>query len=276
MLEARLLRHHRVPGDALGRRLDRVAGEIGERHTVAGDGRHLLIAEEHDVAGMAQHRRHIRRHQELAVAHADDDRRAVSDGHQLVRVVCGQQHHAEQTADQRERPADRVLQPVVAHLPLDQVRNNLGVGLGLERMALVLELELQLQVVLDNPVVHDDDAAGAVAVGVGVFLGRPAVSRPPGVAQTVVAVHRVLGDRFLEARQLSGAAAHLDVAVAHECHARRVVAAILQPAEPLDQDRDDRLLSDVADDAAHVMGTRSQKAEVRRRKATHPGPSFGA
>ena len=54
-----LLRHHRVPGNALGRRLDRDAGEIGERYTVGCDDRHFLIAEEHDVAGMAQHSRDV-------------------------------------------------------------------------------------------------------------------------------------------------------------------------------------------------------------------------
>ena len=77
------------------------------------------------------------------------------------------------------------------HLALDQVRDDLGVGFGLELVPLRLQLVLQLEVVLDDAVVHDDDAAGAVAVRVRVLLGRPAVRGPARVADAVQAVDRL-------------------------------------------------------------------------------------
>ena len=43
------------------------------------DDRHLLVAEEDDVARVAEDRRDVRGDEELAVAEADDDRRAVAD-----------------------------------------------------------------------------------------------------------------------------------------------------------------------------------------------------
>ena len=168
-------------------------------------------------------------------------------------IVGRDQHQREQAAHQQQRPPHRVLEAVVLHLALDQVRDDLGVGLGDELVALPLQLLLQVEVVLDDAVVDDDDLAGAVAVRVGVLLGRPAVRRPARVADAVVAGDRVGGDDVLEVRQLAGAAPQVDRAVAHDRDAGRVVAAILELPQPVDQDRDDVLRSDVSDDPTHKL-----------------------
>ena len=157
----------------------------------ARDDRHLLVAEEHHVAGVAEDGRNVGRDEELAVAEPDDDRRAVADRDDLLGIVGRDQHEREQAAHQQQRPADGVLEAVVLHLALDEVRDDLGVGLGDELVSLPLQLLLQVEVVLDDAVVDDDDLAGAVAVRMGVLLGRPAVGRPARVADAVVA-----GDRL--------------------------------------------------------------------------------
>ena len=133
------------------------------------------------------------------------------------------------------------------------MRDDLGVRLGDEPVAFPLELALQIEIVLDDPVVDDDDAARAVAVRVRVLLGRAAVRRPPRVADAVLALERIAGQHLFEARQLAGAAAQLDLAVAHDRHARRVIAAIFETPQPVDQNRKNLLLADVPDDPAHVM-----------------------
>ena len=198
-----------------------------------------------------ENRRDVRGDEELAVAEADDDRRAVADGDDLFRIVGRNQHEREQAAHQQQRAAHGVLEAVVLHLALDEVRDDFGVGLGDELVALALQLLLQIEVVLDDAVVDDDDLAGAVAVRVRVLLGRPAVCRPARVADAVVAVDRVDADHLLEVRQLAGAAPQIDRAVMHHRHARRVVAAIFEPPQPVDENRDDVLGADVADDSAH-------------------------
>ena len=66
----------------------------------------------------------------------DDDRRAVADGDDLLRIVGRDQDEREQAAHQQQRPPNRVLEAVVLHLPLDQVRDDLGVGFGDEPVAL--------------------------------------------------------------------------------------------------------------------------------------------
>ena len=127
--------------------------------------------------------------------------------------------------------------PIALHLSLDEVGDDLGVGLGDEAVAFLLELPLEIEVVLDDAVVHDDDPARAVAVRVRVLLGRPAVRRPARVADAVLAVERIDAPAPPRGREsLPGAAAQLDRAVAHDRDAGRVVAAILEPSQPVDED----------------------------------------
>ena len=200
---------------------------------------------------MREDRGDVGRDEEFAVAETDDDRRAVAHRDDLVRVVGRHQHEREQAAHVEQRAAHGVLEAVVLHFALDQVRDDLGVGLGDERVPFLLELLLQVEVVLDDAVVHDDDAAGAVAMRVGVLLGRAAVRRPARVADAVVPVQRVVGDDLFELRELPGASPQLDRAVADHGHAGRVVAAILEPPKPVDENREHLLLPDVSDDSAH-------------------------
>ena len=83
-------------------------------------------------------------------------------------------------------------------------------------------------------------------------LGGRSVGRPARVRNAGGAVQRqpryVLGQRLDAARELAGddASSRLDR------HARRVVAAILEPAESFQEDRRRLALADVAHDAAHA------------------------
>ena len=63
---------------------------------------------------------------------------------------------------------------------------------------------------------------------------------------------RVELDDLLEVRQLAGAAPQVDRAVADDRHAGRVVAAVFELPQAVDEDRHDVFGSDVADDSAHM------------------------
>ena len=251
MLVAGLLRHDRIPRHARADLRDGPARIVGEFDASRRDHRHFLVAQKHDVARVRKDGGDVGGDEELTVAETDDDRRAVPDRDDLVRVVGGNEHQREQPAHVEERAPHGVLEAVILHLALDEVRDDLGIGLRDEPMAFGFELTLQVEVILDDAVVHDDDPSRAIAVRVRVLLGRTAVRRPPRVADAVLAVDRVDRDGFLQPRQLAGAAPQLDRAVADDGDARRVVAAILQAAETVDQDRKDLLLADIPDDPAH-------------------------
>src|SRR5262249_35087436 len=160
------------------------------------------------------------------------------------------------------------------HLALDQVRDDFSVGFGDEAMALALQLRFQIEVVLDDAVVNDDDLAGAVAMGMRILFGRPAVCRPACVADTVVAANGIGADRLFEIGQFPGASPQIHRPVANHCDAGGVVAAIFQSPQPVNQDRDDFFRSDVADDPAHALNlvgphphspTRSRRKPLARR-----------
>src|SRR5690606_30136364 len=118
----------------------------------------------------------------------------------------------------------------------------------------------------DDPVVDDDQAAGAVAMGMGVLFGGTAVRGPAGVAEAVASLERAAGERRLEVDELPRAPADFDVAVVDDRDAGRVVTAILETPEPLDEDGEDRPLTDVPDDAAHG-GSPQQTTGGRQRRA---------
>ena len=95
-------------------------------------------------------------------------------------------------------------------LVFDEVGDDLGVGLGDELVALGDELGLEGEVVLDDAVMHHDERAGAVAMGVGVLLGGAAVGGPAGVADAEGAGDGAGGDDGLEVAELAGGAAQLE------------------------------------------------------------------
>ena len=191
MRVARLLRHHRIPGDVSRRLGDRPAAEVRKHDACPRHNRDLAIVQEGHVARVFEKRRRVGGHEGFAVAKANDDRRSVPHGNDRVGIVGGNQHQGEETTHVPEGPAHRGRQPVAPTLLLHQMGDDLSVGLGDEAMALRLEVVLQLEVVLDDAVVDDDNAAVAVGVRMRVFLGRTAVSRPPRVADAELAVDRI-------------------------------------------------------------------------------------
>src|SRR5215469_17519568 len=136
---------------------------------------------------------------------------------------------------------------------LDQVRDDFGVRLGGELVAFFDELLFQRKVVLHDAIVDDDDFAGAVAMRMGVFFRGASVSGPAGVADAVGAVERFEANGFFEIAKLAfGAANFKAVAVAGHSDTGRVIAAILQPAQAIDDDGHDALFANVSDDTAHT------------------------
>src|SRR5581483_195064 len=121
----------------------------------------------------------------------------------------------------------------------------------------------QERVVFDDAVVHDRDDAGLVRVRV--LVGGAAVRGPAGVADADAPDGRLLAQQVLEVGQLAAAAHHsrdrqpLLRRVEHG-HARGVVAAVLEAAQPFDQDRRALALTNVANDSAHARRSPSKDA----------------
>src|ERR1700722_20108748 len=91
--------------------------------------------------------------------------------------------------------------------------DDFSVGLGLELVPFCDQFVFQLDVILDDAVMHDNNFTRAVAMRMGVFLGRAPMRGPAGVSDAVETFQRNLMDRFFEIAQLSGSAANFELSV---------------------------------------------------------------
>jgi hypothetical protein len=138
-----------------------------------------------------------------------------------------------QPAECRARRGDRI--HAALEVEIDELRHRLGVGLGGELLAGRLKFGAQLGVVLDDAVVHDRNARGAVRMRVA--LGRSAVRRPARMADAGGAAQWQTIERGGEVAELALGAAALDVAVDQRRDTGAVVAAIFQPPQRIQDQR---------------------------------------
>ncbi len=250
---AALLRHDRVPEDLDRVALDGLALERRELDAARRHHRHLVVLEDHDVARVREDRRDVGGDEHLAAAEPDDHApRSLLRGDEPVRRRRGDDDDRVRAPDLGEsrlhRPVEAAARPEVV---LDQVGQHLGVRLGPEAMPLGEQALLDLEIVLEDPVVDDDERALAVGVRVRVLLGRPAVGGPARVADARRALDGPLAQDAFERLEPPGGAPDLQPPALQDGDAGRVVAAVLEAPEPLDDDRGRALVTDVADDPAH-------------------------
>ena len=101
---------------------------------------------------------------------------------------------------------------------------------------------------------HDHNLARAVAMGMRVLFRGPSMSRPTRVADTISSFHRLMADRLFEIPQLAFSAANVEPTLPVIAHgdSRRIVSAVFEPPQSLNNDGNDTFLPDVTDDATHV------------------------
>ena len=260
VLVAALFRLDGIPEDALEGALDGVAVEVGELDALAGEDGHVAVGEEVEIAGVVEDAGDVGGDEVFAIADADDGGGSKAGDDDFVGVVGGEDAEGEGSGEALHGAADGVFEGngvagffVGGEFLLDEVGDDFGISLGYKFVALADELLFELEVVFDDAVVDDDEAAGAVAMGVGVFFGGAAVGGPAGMADAEGAVDGLLEEDVFELAELAGSAAELEaVAIAADGDAGGVVAAIFEAAESFNDDGDDfRTVADVTDDAAH-------------------------
>src|SRR5215218_4675734 len=100
---------------------------------------------------------------------------------------------------------------------------------------------------------NHDDASGAVAMRMCVLFSRAAVCGPACVADAVRAIKRIEANRLFQVAQLSFGAANLEiVSFIDDSNAGRVVAAIFEFAQPIDNERHDLFVAYVTNNSTHV------------------------
>src|SRR5689334_18348759 len=98
-----------------------------------------------------------------------------------------------------------------------------------------------------------DDSARAVAMRVRILFRGTPVGRPARVADSVSAVEGTEPNRFFEVAQFSFRASNLEIVIfIYDGDAGGVVAAILEFAQPVDDERDDLYVANVTHNSTHA------------------------
>jgi hypothetical protein len=139
------------------------------------------------------------------------------------------------------------------------VREHFGIRVGLEGNAAGLQLRAELRSVLDDAVVNDGEAPGAVGVRMRVAIARFAVRRPARVRDAGCAF-QLRGQLPFQVTHFALGFVDAELVVACTGDARRVVTAILETMQSLHEDRTRIALADITDDSAHGYSRRWRKA----------------
>ena len=257
------------PRDQRLRALAPGAVDVGHLDAARQDVGDVALLEEHDPVRVGEDRRDVAGDEALFAVPPDDQRHVLACPDEPADLALVHHDDRVRALELAEGGPDRVGQVALVLVRLfDEMGDRLGVGLRRQRVAARLESVAQLAEVLDDPVVDDRDVAGAVLVGVGVQVVRPAVGRPAGVSEADRGVRRPVGDRGRQVRQLAGLLLDEQVAVlVDEGDPGRVIPAVLEPLQPFDENRARLAGTRVADDAAHVSESvlrRSRTADAAR------------
>src|SRR5579864_3778527 len=134
----------------------------------------------------------------------------------------------------------------------DQVGDDFGISFRGELVTFLDQLLFEREVILDNAIVDHHDPAGAVAMRMGILFTGTAVRGPASVADPVGAIERLGTDDLFQITQLAFRATNLQAfAVAGDSDSSGIVPPIFQPPEPINDDRNNRLLPYIADNPAH-------------------------
>jgi hypothetical protein len=246
--------------------LPRVA--MNHVHCFLRDHGQLVVGQVDDLIRAADQRRAIAGDEVLAVADADDQRAAQPGGDDHVGPIAKHHRQAVRAAKLRQRRLHGRHERGVAvaspgrpvrvgragprvELAGDQLGHDLGVGRGLEVVAEARQALLQFAKILNHAVVYNRDHVVAAQMGMGVEIGGRPVGRPTRMPEADAAADR----RRLQLRRQvvdpPGRFRNVKRAVVDRHHAARVVAAIFETAEALDQKVRSWLRTDVSDNAAH-------------------------
>ncbi len=266
-LEARLLRALVVPVERHRLVVDRRAvGGVEEPRSRRHDLDDLAVTRELHDPRLAEEGGGVRRDEHLVLAEAHHHGHLQARAHQLPGVVAVDGDEREVALELEVGTTDGLDEVALVRV-LDQVGDGLGIGLGCEHVPFRRQPLTQLAVVLDDPVEHHGQLRRVLArERVRVELGHATVRRPASVTETRGGrgAAEPLG-RALEVVERPDRPGVGESALLEQRDPGRVVAAILQPLEPVEQERLALPRPDVSDDPAHrVVSLVGQRSGARK------------
>ena len=240
-----------LPFHGLGLAGDRLSLGRGNGVAVRREHGQLVLVQMHHLVGVPHHGRHVGGREISVLSHPDDQGAPSSGNHDLAGPVAMNDGKPEGALH-----LEHGLAHGLAQIPLkvqgNQMGQHLRVRLGAEPDALLLQVLLNGMVVLDDPVVDHEHVLGHVAVRVGVLLGRLPVGGPPGVGDPAGPGKIQIFHLAFQLHDPSDRPVEIHTVSMLYGQTGRIVSAILEPLEPLDQNGLGLVLSHITNDAAHL------------------------
>ena len=131
--------------------------------------------------------------------------------------------------------------------------NDFRVRRGTEHVAVTLQPRFEFLVVLDDPVVRNDDHSFAADVRMSIRLGGWAMGRPARVPNAKRSTEGRLIDHLRQRVNPTGGLANIQLAgLRQDGHPRTVVTAVLQATQAFQQKFARIPRADVSDDSTHL------------------------
>ena len=167
-------------------------------------------------------------------------------------MIAEQEGDRERPSQPRQDSRDGVLgRGAALDLASNQVTDNFRIRLALERPAIGDELVTQRLEILDDAVVDQRNRPDDVRMGVP-DRGR-AMGRPPGMRDPGDAVERIVGQFTRQIVELAFGAAPLELAIVDGADPRRVIAAVFEALEPVEQPLRDVAPADESDNSTQAL-----------------------
>ena len=189
-------------------------GDVSQRHDVRGRVGAIIGGGHHERRALARNHEgawHVGTH--------------TGNGPRALKAVTGVAHgHGEVALG---RPLPRLL---------DEVGDYLSVGIGAELVPRGHQLALELLEVLDDAIVHDGNATGAIQVRMGIAVGRGTVGCPTRVPDATSSLRIRGGGTLPQVCHTPGTLHTVQVARRRDhLNARRVISTILKRRQSIEQ-----------------------------------------
>ena len=230
---------------------DRLVGLVEKFGAAAVQDHPVAFLQIGDLVGERRQGQSVRAEEHLAFAEADRQRRAASRPDQQIVAPVEQEGERESTAQAGQSGRNGLARRLAGFEFIGhQMGHDLGVGFGREIVALGDEFVPQFAEVLDDAVMHDGQALAGV--GMRIVLARPAMRGPARMADADRTAQGLFRQAQREVTQLSRRAPPGQHAIFERGDAGRIVAAIFQSLQGIDDLVRHRTGAKNAYNAAHV------------------------
>ena len=229
----------------------RLPERIEDLYAVVVQHSNFLVFQQIVISGVFDDCRHIRGNKAFALADTHDQRAFAADSVHLLGVVCednAQRIGTFQIADGFRNGLNGAAVIAV----VQQLCHHFGVSVAGKGHAFSRKEVLEFLIVLDDAVMYDRHSAAAV--GVSVYVRGFAMGRPAGVTNAHMPERSALTLHFfLQIFQSALGLRHSDFSVLKDSNAGRVIAAVFQFSQTVQQDLRTVPFAHISNNSTHLL-----------------------